>query len=201
MVLVPPLLFGAAHLTRVPGETITGAGVGVFVTLLLAAGAAGEELLFRGYGFQVLLRAAGPWATIVPVGVLFGILHSSNPNATWLGLANTAGFGVLFGYAYLRSRDLWLPIGLHLGWNVTLPLFGVNLSGLRIKLTGYEVTWTAGPLWSGGEYGPEASVLTSLVLVLLFLYLRQAPIRRQFSPLTDPAREIDVCEPSRTLPS
>ena len=101
----------------------------------------------------------------LPVGVLFALLHSSNPNATWFGLANTGAFGILFGYAYLRSRDLWLPIGLHMGWNFTLPLFGVNLSGLRMNVTGYEMSWTAGALWSGGEYGPEASILTSAVVL------------------------------------
>ena len=57
--------------------------------------------------------------------MLFALLHSSNPNATWLGTANTAGFGILFGYAYLRSRDLWLPIGLHFGLELyTAPLRG-----------------------------------------------------------------------------
>ncbi len=200
LVLLPALAAGAAHLTRAE-EGPASAGTGIFVIILLAAGATGEELLFRGYGFQVLLKAAGPWATIVPVGIVFGLLHSANPNASWFGLANTAGFGIVFGYAFLRSRDIWLPVGLHLGWNITLPLFGVNLSGLRMKLTGYEVTWTAGPLWSGGAYGPEASILTTFSLVLLFLYLRKAPVRRQRSPLTDPPMESDVCEPSPLLPS
>jgi CAAX protease family protein len=161
----------------------------------------GEELIFRGYGFQLLLGALGPYATIVPVGVVFALLHNSNPNASWLGLLNTAGFGILFGYAYWRSRDLWLPFGLHIGWNFTLPLFGVNLSGLKIKVTGYELSWFAGPLWSGGEYGPEASVLTSAVLFLLGFFLWKAPVRRQPSPLTDPPAESPVCEPSPLLPS
>ena len=78
--------------------------------VMLTFGAAGEEVLFRGYGFQVLLRTIGPYATILPVGVLFGALHAANPNVDKLGLINTAGFGVLFGYAFLRSRDLWLPV-------------------------------------------------------------------------------------------
>jgi membrane protease YdiL (CAAX protease family) len=200
LVLAPPLLLGVAHLARTPDDQPT-AGSIVFVTFLLMAGATGEELLFRGFGFQVLLAELGVFATIVPVGVIFALLHHSNPGATWFSTANTAGFGILFGYAYLRSRDLWLPIGLHFGWNFTLPLFGVNVSGLRMKVTGYEMSWTVGDLWSGGEYGPEASVLTSVVLVLLFVYLRKAPIRRQPSPLTDPPAENAICEPSPLLPS
>jgi membrane protease YdiL (CAAX protease family) len=199
LVLAPPLMAGAAHLASA-SERLS-PGTPLFVILMLAAGAVGEELLFRGYGFQVLLAAFGPYATIVPVGVLFALMHSGNPNANWFGLANTAGFGILFGYAFLRTRDLWLPIGLHFGWNFTLPLFGVNLSGLRMNITGHEMVWTAGNLWSGGEYGPEASLLTSAVLFLLFVYLWKAPLRRQRSPLTDPPAESAVCEPSPPLRS
>jgi membrane protease YdiL (CAAX protease family) len=127
--------------------------------------------------------------------VLFAALHSFNPNAGYLGLANTAGFGILFGYAFLRSYDLWLPIGLHFGWNVTLPLFGVNVSGLKIGVTGYTLEWTAGSLWSGGEYGPEASILTSAAMLILFAYLWKAPIRRQSAVLLDPPAGEVTCVP------
>jgi hypothetical protein len=61
--------------------------------------------------------------------------------------------------------------------------------------------WRAGDLWSGGGYGPEASVLTSAVLIPLFVYLWKAPIRRQPSPLTDLPGESAICEPSPPLPS
>jgi membrane protease YdiL (CAAX protease family) len=199
-VLLPPLVFRAASLVRSPEDTPT-AGSVIFVAALLSAGVLGEELLFRGYAFQLLLASIGPYATIIPLGVMFALLHGANPNASNLGLVNTGAFGVLFGYAYLRSRDLWLPIGLHIGWNFTLPLFGVNLSGLRMKVTGYEMSWTAGALWSGGEYGPEASVLTSAVVLLLFAYLWKAPIRRQFSPISDPPEERVPCEASPSSPS
>jgi hypothetical protein len=166
---------------------------------LLLFGSAGEELLFRGFGFQVLLRALGGWTTIVPVGVIFAVLHGGNPNASWLGLANTAGFGILFGYAVLRSHDIWLPIGLHFGWNFTLPLFGVNVSGLTIRLTGFTMRWSAGAIWSGGKYGPEASILTSAVMFLLFAYLWKAPIRRQPSVLLDPPASDVTCVPGPPL--
>ena len=185
LVLAGPLLFQLAHVERDPANPGSLSSL-CFVSVMLLFGAAGEELLFRGFGFQVLLRAVGNWTTILPVGVIFAAMHSGNPNATWLGLANTAGFGILFGYAFLLSRDIWLPIGLHFGWNFTLPLFGVNVSGLTMKLTGFTMRWSAGTLWSGGDYGPEASILTTAVLFLLYAYLRKAPIRRQKSALLDP---------------
>jgi uncharacterized protein len=193
LVLGLPLLTGAAHLARVTSIPVNGA-VPVAV-VLLAAGSIGEEMLFHGYAFQILLGTLGRYATVFAVGALFALMHMWNPNATWFGLANTAGFGILFGYAFLRSRDLWLPIGLHFGWNCTLPLFGVNLSGLRMGVTGHEMVWTAGALWSGGEYGPEAGVLTSGVLLLLFVYVVKAPLGRQTALLADPPAEKALCEP------
>jgi membrane protease YdiL (CAAX protease family) len=182
LVLLPPL---AAHLARIGPSPQARATWDVFLftaaTLLL--GSAGEEILFRGYGFQMLFRVWGPHATIFMVGALFAVLHGGNPNSSWLGLLNTAGFGILFGYAFLRSGDLWLPIGLHFGWNFTLPLFGANVSGLTIKMSGYEMQWSAGPLWSGGEYGPEGSILIPVSLLALAVFLWKAPIRKQELPL------------------
>lgn len=196
LVLGIPVLIGAAHFAPLP-EGGANVGAFVFVSLMLLCGSAGEELLFRGYGFQVLLRSAGPWATILPVGVLFAALHAENPGASYLSVANTAGFGILFGYAFFRSRDLWLPIGLHFGWNFTLPLFGVNVSGLKIGTTGHVLEWTAGKIWSGGDYGPEASVLASAVLFILFVFLWKAPIRRQPSPLLDRREGDAACVPEQ----
>ncbi|HLN03419.1 MAG TPA: type II CAAX endopeptidase family protein [Bryobacteraceae bacterium] len=183
LVLGSPLAVHAASLQ--PGSVEAHWRVFVWVMIMLIFGAAGEEVLFRGYGFQVLLRSVGPFATILPVGVLFGLLHAFNPHPTTVSVLNTAGFGILFGYAFLRSRDLWLPFGLHFGWNFTLPLFGADVSGIKIGVTGYEMHWNAGVLWSGGDYGPEASLLCSGVLVALFAFIWKAPIRPQRNLLLD----------------
>ena len=135
-------------------------------------GAMGEELLFRGYAFQLLIRSLGPFATILPTSVIFGLMHSWNPNATPLGIVNTVAWGILLGYAVWRTGALWLPIGLHFGWNVALPLLGSNLSGFTMGVTGYTLEWNVGVLWSGGGYGVEGSLLTTGIVVALFFALR-----------------------------
>ncbi len=185
IVLVSPLAVHAATLQL--GGLEAHFRIFVWVFLVLVLGAAGEEVMFRGYGFQVLLRSVGPYTflPIILVGALFGLLHAFNPHSSIIGVVNTAGFGILFGYAFLRSRDLWLPFGLHFGWNFTLPLFGADVSGIKIGVTGYEMHWNAGALWSGGEYGPEASVLCSGVLVALLAFVWKAPIRPQRNLLLD----------------
>jgi len=142
-------------------------GAFLFVTVTLLFGAVGEELLFHGYAFQLLVRRIGAFATILPAGVLFGLAHIGNQNATNLGIFNTMAWGILLGYAYARTRALWLPIGLHFGWNFALPLFGVNLSGFTMGVTGYALQWSAGDLWSGGGYGPEGGLPTTLVVIAL----------------------------------
>jgi len=180
LVLAPPVAAHVAHFTP-SVEAPPGLWAVLFTIVVLFAGSAGEEILFRGYAFQVLLEAWGPFTTVFTVAAVFALLHGGNPNSTGLALINTAGFGALFGYAFLRSHDLWLPIGLHFGWNFALPLFGVNVSGLTIKLMGHDMQWTVGSIWSGGEYGPEGSVLTTVALGVLALFVWKAPIRKQQS--------------------
>ncbi|HLH43483.1 MAG TPA: type II CAAX endopeptidase family protein [Bryobacteraceae bacterium] len=146
----------------------------VLMTFVLLFGAAGEEMLFHGYAFQLLVRSAGAFATILPVGVIFGLAHVNNQNATAFGAANTAAWGILLGFAYWRTEALWLPIGLHFGWNVALPLFGAKLSGFTMGLTGYALHWSVGSLWSGGDYGPEGSLSTTLAVIALFWVVAKA---------------------------
>lgn len=174
-----PVLFGMASWVRA-AEPEMAAGVGkfVFVTLLLWTGAAGEELMFRGYPFQILVRRFGPAWVIPPFAALFALAHFDNPQANWAGVGNTALWGVVLGLAYWRSRDLWLPIGLHFGWNWALPLAGVRLSGFKMGLTGYALEWKAGPVWSGGAYGIEAGLPTTAAALLLLAWLW----RRKWQP-------------------
>ena len=144
----------------------------------------GEELLFRGYAFQMLVVHIGEWATVLPFGLIFAFMHLDNPNqGTIIGPLNTAMWGILLGYAFLRSGDLWLPIGIHFGWNWVLPLVGVNLSGFTIGVTGLTMRWHVADVWSGGRYGSEGGLFCTLVLVGMIYYLRRMPIEKQESPL------------------
>lgn len=176
--LTAPLLAGTGHLVARPDATFSWPSL-VFYLAVLLFGAAGEEMIFRGYGFQLLIAKIGPFATVLPVGVLFGFAHSLNPHATPLAILNTTLWGTLLGFAFIRSHDLWAPIGLHYGWNVVLPLFGVNLSGLTIEVTRYFYRWDLGPVWTGGDYGPEGGLLTTIFVTVLFFLLVRLPFRPQ----------------------
>ncbi len=178
LMLSAPLLAGTGHFITRENPTFAWPSL-LFYLAALLFGSAGEEMIFHGYAFQLLVEKIGPYATVLPVAVIFGLAHSSNPNVTQLGVFNTILWGILLGYAFLRSHDLWLPIGLHYGWNAVLPLFGVNLSGITIEVTRYFYRWDLTPLWSGGNYGPEGGLLTTIFAVGLFFALARAPIVRQ----------------------
>ncbi|MDQ2840468.1 MAG: CPBP family intramembrane metalloprotease [Acidobacteriota bacterium] len=182
LMLLAPLIAGTGHLEARQASNFSWLSL-LFYLVTLGIAAAGEEMIFRGYAFQLLIEKIGPFATILPVAVVFGLAHASNPYSSKLSVINTVLWGVVLGYAFLRSRDLWLPIGLHFGWNLVLPLFGVNLSGLTIDVTRYYYRWDLLPLWSGGDYGPEGGLLATIFVVGLFLALLKAPVKAQHAAI------------------
>jgi membrane protease YdiL (CAAX protease family) len=172
-VVIIPVALRIAKFGRVPAGVEHPWASFAFDGLALFFGVMGEELLFRGYAFQLLIRSVGPFATILPTSVIFGLMHSGNRDVNGLGIVNTVAWGILLGYAVWRTGALWLPIGLHFGWNIALPLLGSNLSGFTMGVTGYTLEWNVGVLWSGGGYGVEGSLLTTGIVVALFFALRK----------------------------
>jgi membrane protease YdiL (CAAX protease family) len=132
-----------------------------------------EELLSRGYHLQTIASGFNLFWGVFISSAVFGLLHLGNPNATWVSAAGIFFAGIFLAYGYIRTRQLWLPIGLHLGWNFFEGVvFGFPVSGMDIyALTRIEVT---GPeLWTGGAFGPEAGliVLPSLLIGAGLIYL------------------------------
>jgi membrane protease YdiL (CAAX protease family) len=160
---------------------------GVFLILLLGVAATDEELVFRGYPFQRLVDSGGPIAAVAALSVLFGLTHLGNPFHTWISTANTILVGVLLAVCYLRTRSLWLPIGIHFAWNYFQGyVLGLPVSGLAMP----EPILAArvhGPLWlTGGAYGPEGSILSSgiiLAATIYFLFTRRIYVTREMQEL------------------
>ncbi|HEV2834162.1 MAG TPA: CPBP family intramembrane glutamic endopeptidase [Pyrinomonadaceae bacterium] len=145
--------------------------VGTLVLLFVAALA--EEALFRGYGLQTLSRAKLAWLGLLLTSVPFGLAHLSNPNVVPVAtFANTALAGVWLGVAYLRTRSLWFPLGVHWSWNWALGwLFGLPVSGKSLPnplVTGHDL----GPAWlTGGGYGIEGGVAGTIALVVFTIFV------------------------------
>ncbi len=163
---------GSLHFSLSPETLAWQAGWGLGLLAVLALAAANEEMAFRGYPFQRLIESIGPVGAIVILSALFGAIHLGNPNHTWASTANTLLVGVSLSIAYLRTRMLWLPIGMHFAWNFVqgfvlgLPVSGIQspVSLLRAEVSGRE--WL-----TGGSYGPEGGVLALASILLATGYL------------------------------
>jgi membrane protease YdiL (CAAX protease family) len=146
---------------------------------MLAPQSAAEEIVLRGFVLTQLRRGIGTIAAVVVTGSIFGVLHLGNPNASWWAAGNIALAGIWLGALVVRSGSLWLTIGLHIAWNWFEGfVWGQPVSGLSTGQALVERTYADGALWTGGAFGPEASAVTAIVLVVFLagtLLLRTKP--------------------------
>lgn len=175
--------FGGYDFGVTPTELLPAAARTLFnAALIFLVGAAAEEMLFRGYPLQTLLRSWPGWLAVVPASLLFAAVHLRNPHVSGFTFLNTALAGVWLGAAYVRTRSLWLPLGLHWGWNWTMgALLGLPVSGItEIAPTPLLRADDEGPAWlTGGGYGVEGGAVCTLALLLSTLFIWRAPF---FSP-------------------
>ena len=141
--------------------------------------AIGEEIVFRGVVFRIFEEMFGTFIALLVSAALFGLIHMGNPGATALsGAAIALEAGLLLGVAYAVTRSLWLPIGLHFGWNFAESgIFGSIVSGNSFKGL-YTTTMTGPDLLTGGKFGPEASVVAVAVCAAAALVILIVAIRR-----------------------
>jgi membrane protease YdiL (CAAX protease family) len=157
-------LFGTAHIKW------TGSSAAVPLVALtlaiLAVSAFNEELIFRGYPLQILMKALRPWGSMILISSLFGLLHWRNPGASKLSILNTILAGIMLALAYWRTRSIWFPYGIHFGWNAgTSVLLGYPVSGLN-TVSVFTTQVEGSTMLHGGAYGPEAGLLgTGLFIV------------------------------------
>lgn len=135
--------------------------------IALAPAGIGEELLLRGLAFQALRRGVGDRLAVIGSSALFGVLHLMNPHASWEAAAIITLVGFWFGAAMVRTGTIWVPMGLHLGWNFFEGcVFGQPVSGLSPGEPLFNAWWPAErSFWSGANFGPEAAGWTVIVLV------------------------------------
>lgn len=133
-----------------------------------------EELLSRGYHLQTIASGLNLFWGVMISSAVFGLLHLANPNANWVSTAGIFLAGIFFAYGYIRTKQLWLPMGMHLGWNFFEGIvLGFPVSGLSMyPLARIQVHGPA--LWTGGAFGPEAGLIVVPALlwgtILIYLY-------------------------------
>ncbi len=131
-----------------------------------------EEFMLRGYLLQVLANGVGFAAAVVVSSLLFATGHFFGAGQNALGAMNAGLIGALLCLMIYRTRSLWIPIGVHAGWDFceswlwSVPDSSYMFPGHLLKVGIH------GPGWlTGGTHGPEGSVVTCFVIALTAVYV------------------------------
>lgn len=153
----------------------------VFAGFMIQGGT--EELAFRGYIYRNIRDRWRRSYAVIASSLLFAVVHGFNPNVTAPSLVNTFLLGAIFALIIERTGNLWIPALLHGFWNfLVASVLSQPVSGLKIfHILDLEL---AGPtLWSGGDYGPEGSLVLTVMLLPVVFLLARSP-RRKRDPYT-----------------
>lgn len=163
LMILPVILltiFGFIHWqVNVFSYSVIAKGICIFLLVAIA-----EELLFRGFMFQRLIDSFGKWPAQLMVAGLFLLTPLDNPNMTGtiktLASINIFIASILFGIAYIKTKSLAMPIGLHFMANFMQgTVLGFGVSGEK-EGSLLNPVFNNAPLWlSGGDFGIEASIL------------------------------------------
>jgi len=135
-----------------------------------------EEIIFRGIIFRIVENALGTIYALVISSVIFSVVHFSNTGFNLVSsIAIVLELGILTGIVFSITRNIWYPIFLHIGWNFAFVFYGITVSGADELNTFIEGNLTGPAVITGGDFGPENSLITILLSVIVFaiLYLRK----------------------------
>ncbi|MFC1481554.1 lysostaphin resistance A-like protein [Candidatus Neomarinimicrobiota bacterium] len=140
----------------------------IFVFLISAL----AELLMRGYTYQAFIEGSRVWIATIALSLIASLMSMANPDFPPLSIINIFLGGLLLSVAYLKTRSLWLPIGLHMAWNWTQGTFwGMGVTGIHIRWSLFSATPQGSDLLSGGAFGPDASIIAAVLLSGLTVWL------------------------------
>lgn len=150
-------------------------------SLLIFFYAAFEEILFRGLIFQTLIEKFNSSVIAVILSLIFASAHILNSDSDFISFTNTFIVGLLFSFMYLQTKSLWLPISFHFFWNMLQKLIvDANISGNYFDITFIDLKYPESvntfKLFTGGFYGPEASLVTTFFLMVLFWITSKIPV-------------------------
>lgn len=207
-ILLPLLLLAAYAGTvrwlehRRPSELALGGGVILFpaglmvgmtlisgyVLVLWMAGAAhvasgdvsgGLLRLLNEFFFRIAEEMLGTATAVLISAAAFALSHVANPGANSAALISMAmAMGVLLALAFAATRNLWFPIGLHMGWNVAEGfLHGLPNSGLTDPLQVTHTSIEGASAITGGDFGPEGSIVLLALSVIMSAILLRMTLR------------------------
>ena len=132
-----------------------------------------EEILFRGYLMPFFSKVIGIKFTIILLSFLFTCIHLFNPNLNVVGLVNVFLAGVTFSLIYYYTGNLWIVGAMHTLWNFILGfIVGSQISGIiTYNSVFFSIPVENKDLISGGVFGFEASIVTTIVELTISLFV------------------------------
>lgn len=146
-------------------------GILLWLIIFISVGF-GEEILARGYIMSVLRQTKNlPMVVIIP-SAIFALLHIFNPGVRVLPIINIFLVGVLFSYMYIKSGNIWMPIGYHITWNFFMGnIYGFKVSGMDTASL-ISTNLGSNTIISGGDFGPEGGLVVTVITLLGFVFVK-----------------------------
>lgn len=131
----------------------------------------GEEILSRGYIMSVLKQTRNIWLILIGPALIFAALHLGNEGIDVLSFINLFLVGVLFAYMFMKSKNIWMPIGYHITWNYFQGyIWGFGVSGVSVNGL-YKIENVTNNIINGGAFGPEGGIIVTIVTCLMFIFV------------------------------
>lgn len=163
-------IFGFVSLENNPTQPIgISALSGVLIILIgwIIQGAT-EEIVTRGWLMNILGARYNIGIGLFISSTLFGLLHLTNPNVSFIAVINIVLVGIFYGLYVIKTNDLWTVCGMHSAWNFAQGnLFGFEVSGINVEVSSLiDLNLVGNRFISGGIFGPEAGLSATVVLLL-----------------------------------
>ena len=132
-----------------------------------------EEIMVRGFVLGRLLNTRmNRFVALCISSIIFSLLHIFNPGISVLSMINLFLAGLLLGIPFIYTRNLALPISLHLFWNwIQGPVLGFKVSGNNLSSSLLEINLPKDNLLNGGAFGFEGSMVCAILQVLFITIL------------------------------
>lgn len=128
----------------------------------------GEEIFGRAYCMSVLKQTRNKYIVLGVSAAIFAEMHLGNSGISFLALINLFLVGILFGYMFMKSGNVWMPIGFHITWNYFQGyVLGFQVSGNEVRGI-YQLNNVGNTFFNGGIFGPEGGIIVTVILIITF---------------------------------
>ena len=143
-----------------------------FLLLGFTLQASSEEIVARGWQLTAVGARYGLLPAVIFSSIFFTLLHLFNPGITVIAIVNLVLFSFIMCLYVLKTQCLWGACGFHAIWNFAQGnIFGFNISGVDGGFRLLSMETAGSEVLSGGTYGPEASLVATIIFLAIAAYL------------------------------